>query len=163
MPVLVSDTSVIIDIERGNFLDDLFNLPMEFAVPDLLFARELAGDLGTRLKQLGLRVEELDSQELKRATEVVRNHKQLSTADTFAFAIAESRGWTLLSGDGGLRKLAGDNNVPVHGVLWLCDQLENNQTPLDRMHSGLTAISNHHRCRLPADEIEIRLARYAAG
>ena len=43
-------------MERGDFLDDLFKLPMEFAVPDLLFARELAGDLGTRLMQLGLRV-----------------------------------------------------------------------------------------------------------
>lgn len=160
MPILVSDTSVIIDMERGDFLDDLFKLPMEFAVPDLLFARELAGDLGTRLVQLGLRVEELDSRELKRATEVIRNHRQLSTADTFAFALAESRGWTLLSGDGGLRSLAGANNVPVHGVLWLCDQLEGNQTPLERLHAGLTAISSHPRCRLPAEEIEIRLARY---
>ena len=46
MAVLVSDTSVIIDLERGALLDDLFRLPFEFAVPDLLFHRELAGPLG---------------------------------------------------------------------------------------------------------------------
>lgn len=46
MPVLVSDTSVIIDLDRGALIEDLFRLPYEFAVPDLLFARELAGALG---------------------------------------------------------------------------------------------------------------------
>jgi hypothetical protein len=45
MPVLVSDTSVIIDLERGVLLEDLFRLPFGFAMPDLLFHRELTGPL----------------------------------------------------------------------------------------------------------------------
>ena len=121
MAVLVSDTSVIIDLERGTLLEDLFRLPFEFAVPDLLFRRELAGPLGDRLVALGLRVEELTSIEITRAT-VRRERKELSTADTFAFAIAESRGWPLLTGDGGLRRLAVECRMEFHGVLWICDQ-----------------------------------------
>lgn len=39
MRVLVSDTSVLIDLERGNFLDAIFALPYEFAVPDVLYRR----------------------------------------------------------------------------------------------------------------------------
>jgi len=37
MTVLVSDTSVLIDLERGSFLEHVFRLPFEFAVSDLLY------------------------------------------------------------------------------------------------------------------------------
>jgi len=53
VPVLVSDTSVLIDLERANLLEEMFLLPFEFAVPDLLYGRELAGKLGDRLMQPG--------------------------------------------------------------------------------------------------------------
>lgn len=57
MPILVSDTSVLIDLERAQLIEDMFRLPFEFAVPDLLYARELAGELGELLVGLGLRIE----------------------------------------------------------------------------------------------------------
>ena len=65
MTVLVSDTSVIIDLERGELLESVFQLAVDFAVPDLLFHRELAGPLGDRLLALGLRVEELSPGEVQ--------------------------------------------------------------------------------------------------
>ena len=49
MMILVSDTSVLIDLERGHFLDSCFKLPSEFAVPDLLYRRELAEFGGAEL------------------------------------------------------------------------------------------------------------------
>ena len=72
MPVLVSDASMLIDLERGRLLEEMFLLPFEFAVPDLLYARELAGPLGDQLMALGLRVEKLTPTELTRATTVRR-------------------------------------------------------------------------------------------
>ena len=48
MIVLVSDTSVLIDLERGGFLEAIFSLPYEFAVPDVLYHRELEGAWGER-------------------------------------------------------------------------------------------------------------------
>jgi hypothetical protein len=36
MKVLVSDTSVLVDLERGGLLEAVFKLPVELAVPDLL-------------------------------------------------------------------------------------------------------------------------------
>lgn len=152
---------MIIDLERGNFLEELFQLPFEFAVPDLLFDRELKGELGDHLVALGLRIEELDPNELVRATAVHRERNVLSAPDTFAFAIAEQRAWTLLTGDGALRTLASDCGVEAHGVLWLCDQFEEHAV-LDntRLHTGLTTISTHQRCRLPAAEVSVRLNRY---
>lgn len=94
------------------------------------------------------------------ATTVRRERKELSTPDTFAFAIAECRAWPLLTGDGGLRRLAVECHVEFHGVLWICDQFESGVVPLTRLHTGLTAISSHPRCRLPAQEVRQRLDRY---
>jgi hypothetical protein len=48
MTVLVSDTSVLIDLERGGFLQSIFSLAYEFAVPDVLFRQEMVGGLGQR-------------------------------------------------------------------------------------------------------------------
>ena len=153
---------MIIDLERGGLLEDLFRLPYEFAVPDLLFDRELKGALGDRLIALGMRVEDLTPAELTRAIEVRRARTELSTPDTFAFAIAEHRGWPLLTGDGGLRRLAGDEGIIFHGVLWLCDQFEATAiVNANCLHVGLSAISTHPRCRLPTGEVNVRLRRYA--
>ena len=52
--ILVSDTSVLIDLERCGFLETIFALPHEFAVPDVLYHRELKGEWGERLVGLGL-------------------------------------------------------------------------------------------------------------
>lgn len=161
MPVLVSETSVLIDLERGRLLEEMFSLPFEFAVPDLLYARELTGPFGDQLVALGLRIEILTPAELARATTVHRQNAALSMPDTFAFAIAESRNWTLLTGDGGLRELALAERIEMRRVLWLFDQLaDGNHVGFDRLHTGLTTIFAHPRCRLPAHEVRRCLARF---
>ncbi len=161
MKILVSDTSILIDLERGALLDALFQLQYEFVVPDILFDRELKGALGDHLVALGLRVEELTPTEVTRATTVRRQRPALSTPDTFAFALAQERTWTLLTGDGELRALATRENVTTHGVLWIFDEFHTGAIVDNmRLHAGLTAISGHPRCRLPTAEVRARLATY---
>lgn len=161
MRVLVSDTSVLIDLERGGLLEVIFRLPVEFAVPDLLFERELKGELGDRLSALGLRVEALTSLEVGRAIEVRRTDGSLSTPDAFAFAIAESRKWTLLTGDARLRELAQRSRVDMHGVLWVFDALAHAAALTNgELHRALTAVTSHPRCRLPLAEVRKRLLRF---
>lgn len=162
MTVLVSDTSVIIDLERADLLDEMFLLPFDFAVPDLLYTRELEGDLGDKLIARGLRVEELTAAELRRATSVNRQHTKLSAPDTFAFTLAESRTWALLTGDGTLRELAATEQIVMHGVLWLFDQMaDGNHVVFERLHRGLTQLFAHPRCRLPTKEVRHRLIRFS--
>lgn len=164
MPVLVSDTSVIIDIERARLLEEMFNLPFDFVVPDLLYERELAGELGDKLLELGLGVESLSPTELTNATSIRRDNGHLSTPDTFAFAIAQYRHWTLLTGDNGLRELAVTEKVDMHGVLWVFDQFaEDGEIDFAELYLALETIFNHPRCRLPAREVRARLKLFSDG
>lgn len=160
-PVLVSDTSVLIDLERARLLEKIFQLPFEFVVPDLLYERELTGALGEGLVALGLKVESLTAAELTTATLLRRRIGQLSVPDTFAYAIAQSRRWTLLTGDGALRRLAEAEALDMHGVLWLLDQLaDGRHAPTHQLYAGLKLLSEHPRCRLPSAEIRRRLERF---
>jgi hypothetical protein len=161
MKVLVSDTSVLIDLERGALVEWCFRLPLEFAVPDLLYRRELADYGGTELLNKGLRVEELLPAELAIAQDVRGHHAKLSLPDAYAFALASSRNWSLLAGDGELRAVARTRGLEWVGVLWLCDQmLEHRACGGGVLADSLEVIAAHPRCRLPRDEIVVRIERY---
>jgi len=162
MRVMVSDTSVLVDLERGALLEAGFRLPFQFAVPDLLYERELRGHGGEDLIRLGLIVEELDGAGLAQALTFRRQVPALSVPDSFALALAQSREWVLLAGDGALRQIAAAEAVECHGVLWLLDEIHDAATAsVQKLHDGLTSISRHPRCRLPKAEIRRRLAVYA--
>ena len=114
MKVLVSNTSVLIDLDRAYLIERLFPLPYEFVVPDLLFCLELQAWGKPDLRSYGLRVEELTSDEVGAAVQLKRGRNALSTVDTLAYCLAEARRWVLLSADGELRKLAEQNGLEMH-------------------------------------------------
>jgi predicted nucleic acid-binding protein len=159
--ILVSDTSVLIDLERGKLLESIFALPHEFAVPDVLYDREMRGEWGDQLIGFGLRVVEVSAKGVGNALRYRQQRSSLSVPDCFALALAKERGWPLLSGDRDLRELAAKENVECHGVLWMLDKMEEAGIPgIHSLHDGLAGIADHPRCRLPRREIAIRLERY---
>ena len=85
----------------------------------------------------------------------------ISLPDSFALALAARNTWTLLTGDGALRRLANEEHVDCHGVLWLLDRMfEVSATSTNELYAGLEAISAHPRCRLPKAETRKRLGRW---
>ena len=154
---------MIIDLERGNLLEDIFRLDYRYCVPDLLFERELKGALGDRLIELGLDVVELSGDEASEAQNLKIAQRKLSVPDAFAYTLASTRRWTLLTGDGELRALATREKLPMHGVLWVIEQLHLTGTvQSDQLHTCLATIRDHPRCRLPNVEIN-RLLRLFSG
>ena len=142
MAVLVSDTSVIIDLERSGLLKSAFSLQVEFAVPDLLFERELRANGGDELLALGLRIVSLEPAVVEVAQAYYKDRTVLALPDCFALALAQSHGWVLLSGDGPLRKLAAGASVECHGVLWLFDWMERDSIlTLGELHAALTRLT----------------------
>jgi predicted nucleic acid-binding protein len=162
MPVLlVSDTSVLIDLERGGLLEAIFGLPFEFAVPDLLYERELKDWNVLDLKAKGLQVLSLKSEAVELSQEYRRREPKLSLPDAFALALAKCEAHVLLAGDGSLRSLADAEGVEVHGVLWLLDRLKEHNVVNNRgLTTALSRIAAHPRCRLPTIEIKKRLEGY---
>jgi len=156
--VLVSDTSVLIDLGRGDLVEPAFRLPFDFVVPDLLYERELRHHGGPDLVVLGLRVEELSGDGVSLALGYLRKRRALSLPDAFGLAQAKTNAWTLLSGDRELRGLAKEEKVRCHGVLWLLDRMsEHRVIHQDGLCAGLRKIAAHPRCRLPKPEIRRRL------
>lgn len=97
-------------------------------VLDVLYKRELENYEGPRLRELGLRVESLNNQEVEEAIRFRLHQSKLSVPDSFALSLAKSRKWVLLSGDADLRDMASRQIIECHGVLWLFDQMELNRT-----------------------------------
>ena len=80
---------------------------------------------------------------------------------SIALALAQNRSSVLLSSDNALRQLADDETVECHGVLWLLDEMRDaTVASIQQLFDGLTAISEHPRCRLPMREVRHRLAYY---
>lgn len=151
MRVVVSDTSALIDLERGDLLELAFKLPLQLCVPDLLYERELAANIGPSLLGLGLTVESLSADAVGRAQEMWAQHKVLSLPDCLAFALAQERGWMLLTGDGALRAVAEAARLDCHGFFWLFDLVEAAKlVSSDVLATSLDKLSSHPRCRLPA-------------
>jgi hypothetical protein len=161
MRVVVSDSSVLIDLERGALLQVTFRLSHIFAVPDLLYRRELELYNGPHLRDMGLEVHPLSEAGVTLASDYRLRQRRVSLPDAFALALAKLGGHVLLSGDADLRTLAAEEQVECRGLLWLFDEIESAAllAPAD-LEAALSAIAAHPRCRLPETETTARILRY---
>lgn len=162
MIILVSDTSVLIDLERGGLLEPAFSCGLTMVVPDLLYDRELVAENGPFLRQLGLGVVALSPEEVSLAQEIRSQRPGLSLPDCFALSCARRADHALVTGDRLLRSEAQARQCSVFGLLWVLDQMETSgAVSVTTLHEGLSRIANHPRCRLPRAEIASRLQRWA--
>lgn len=162
MVILVSDTSVLIDLERGGLLEPAFSCGFTMVVPDLLYERELEADNGPLLRHLGLGVVALAPDEVAFAQRLRKQRPGLSLPDCFALSCARRPGHALVTGDKLLRTEAQSLQCAVYGLLWILDQMENSgKVGTNLLHEGLTQISNHPRSRLPHGEVRARLQRWS--
>lgn len=163
MKILVSDTSVLLDLERGNLLEACFQLSITLTVPDVLYEDELSNYGGPRMLELGLQRLELDDKGVQLALGYRSKVSAISVSDSFALALAKTSKFILLTGDRALRNLAEQEKVECHGVLWVLDLLEQEQVvPIKELHDGLKQIGEHPRCRLPKHQVTLRLQRFAS-
>jgi predicted nucleic acid-binding protein len=122
MQVLISDANVLIDMEAGQLLELMFNLPFEFKVSDMLFVDELSHQ-HAHLLDLGLRQTELTANSMMDAMRMTHAYAGPSRYDCFSLALAKQEGCPLLTGDVALRKAAQKEDVIVKGTIWLVEQM----------------------------------------
>jgi len=124
--LLISDANILIDLEDGGLITQLFSLPYQFSVPDMLFYDELEQQ-HSYLLEIGLQVGELNPQSMQKAEMLCQQYTQPSRYDCFALVLAKQEQCPLLTGDKNLRKAAENEQVEVHGTLWVVDSLLQHQ------------------------------------
>jgi hypothetical protein len=162
MIILVADSSVLIDLERGNLLEAVLRGPDTIAVPDFLYATELRDYNGPVLIAHGLQIIHLDAAEMSSAQELYNEcGDRLSLPDCSAFVCSRRPDHQLLTGDRALREHAEAAGMTPHGVLWLLDRLHDTGSVAPSvLHDGLAELAAHRRSRLPRNEVELRLRRW---
>lgn len=122
MLVLISDASVLIDIEHGQLTQTMFSLPYQFVVPDILFVEELA-ERHVHLLELGLVIRRMESELIASAYSLRQENSKTSVNDLLSLTLAKHENCQLLTGDKALRELAEQMKVEVHGTLWLVEKM----------------------------------------
>lgn len=124
MPVtlLISDANVIIDLEIGGLIKQIFSLDYEFAVPDVLYEEELK-DNHSNLPKLGLKQLELQPESVEYAVELGARYRKPGRIDLMALALAKQEQCRLLTGDQALREASRAEGIEVVGTIWLVSGL----------------------------------------
>lgn len=167
MRIVISDSSCLIDLRKASLLDAFLRLPYELLIPNTLFEEELlkfSAAQKTALLRGGLKVIDLPGDSVLRARQIAREMPHLSIHDGFAFALAESHdGCILLTGDGALRALSIEQDIEVHGVLWVIDELHHHaQYAAETLLVALRIWSDDPTVRLPQRELAAYVKRYTS-
>ena len=163
MKVLVSDSSILIEFSKRELLDKMFELKLQFAVPDLLFHEELI-DLGAYSRQelisFGLKVESLDAEGVGKAIAYQSERPALSLVDSFALSLAAHQGWRLLTEDTTMRSVADSKGIAHLDALWVVDRmLDAGILSASRVVAVLEAMRDDPRCPVPKPELAVRIRR----
>jgi predicted nucleic acid-binding protein len=160
--IVVNDASCLIDLRKGQLLHVLLRLPYRFIVPLPIRMEELLDFTPQEWRMLedgGLTTYDLPGEEVAQVFAIKRKHSGLSANDCFALVTATCQeNGILLTGDANLRKVAVAHNVPVHGVLWIIDELRAAGACEPRLLiSALEHWRDDRAVFLPRTEIESRL------
>jgi len=124
--LLVTDTNIWIDLENGKILADIFRLPYQFFTTDFS-VQEFIHPGWDVLRTLGLQTHGLEPESVLELAQLRQIHLQLSAVDLAALLLAKMLGASLVTGDRHLNELARAQGLPVHGVLWVLDEMVNHQ------------------------------------
>lgn len=164
--VVVTDASCLIDLRKGGLLDVLCDLPYRFIVPLPVRETEVLDFSTEQWKQLdaaGVVTHNPPPDEVGQALALKARHPGLSANDCFCYVTADVHSAILLTGDGLLRKVATNNGMCVHGVLWVVDQLEAaGRCDRGLLIQALKTWQIDDKVFLPQGEVSDRLEHYAA-
>lgn len=165
MKVVVNDANILIDLIDVGLLELFFQLEFEMNIADSVVNEfENENDikrLNMFTKKGKLKQHSFESDAI---AEIIgyrnRYSSRLSFPDSSCIYLARNLSATLLTGDRPLTNAARENDITVHGTLWVFDQLinaglMNHKTACIK----LTELMSINR-RLPVSECKKRLSRW---
>jgi predicted nucleic acid-binding protein len=118
----ITDASVLIDLENGRVIRELFLLHHGWTAPDVVIA-EVMEPLGSQITAYGLKVFALQPEEILEVWQLRQTYMGLSITDLSCLVLAKSQNGTLIAGDQALRRAAEKEGLKVRGTLWILDEL----------------------------------------
>jgi predicted nucleic acid-binding protein len=152
MTIVVSDTSVLIDLVDADIVDEFFSLEMDVRTNTLVIG-ELDEEYRPEIDETLLTIDIPGEAMMQRIGASRVSLPALSLADTAALLQAQDLGAMLLTGDKALRRCA-ESLVEVHGSLWIFAKLVEDgilsKKNAARRLKRLVALNP----RLPREEVE---------
>ena len=166
MILLVNDAVILIDLLKIDLIGQFFQLKHEFYVTDFVAAEvqeKNVDQLNSFLQEERLIKKSFSFEELFQIQLLEVEHRALSIPDCSCLYLAGKLSATLLTGDGALRRIAGQNKIPVHGILWVFDELVKHALISPKIaHEKLKKMISINN-RLPVDECNKRLMKWKKG
>ncbi len=164
MQILITDTSICIDLFYGNLLGLLSKLPYKFGVSDVILYDpklfEIIKPTTKKIVNSGFSVYSIETSSVADVFTLAQKYKKPSIQDLFSLVTARDYKAILLTGDKNLRKTATLEKVDYRGILWLLDELLRHdvisyQTAIQSLKNMLS-----NKARLPKVECEKRFKEW---
>lgn len=126
MRVIVNDANILIDLVELELLPHFFDLEFEFLATELVIDELFEEQHRALLPYIdngSLMVEEVSDEDVLQITLIQASKPNLSEQDCSAFYQAQKKEATLITSDNTLRRFAKENNLEVHGHLWVFDHM----------------------------------------
>ncbi|WP_294965934.1 DUF3368 domain-containing protein [Sulfurimonas sp.] len=120
MHVLISDCSVLIDMEEVSLIKEMFSLPYTFSIPDILYHEELDDN---SLLMHGLNILSLSSQTVKYKEIITPKYYKASSNDLFLLALAKQETCMLITRNSKLKQIGEEESIVIKGISWIFDEL----------------------------------------
>lgn len=124
MKVIVNDANILIDLVELKLLPHFFALEFEFLTTELVLAELFEEQYQSLLPYIDngtLIVHEMTSEDLMEIYLIQASKPSLSEQDCSAFYQARQHAATLITSDNTLRTFAKEQELEVHGHLWVFD------------------------------------------
>ena len=163
--VVVSDTNIFIDLVNLDLLGDFFALPWDVHTTDFVMG-ELTDPVQKAavtafIKRNKLTIGQLNSEEVdiivQRSSET---GGKISITDFSVCYYSKKNGYTLLTGDRNLLKIAINENITVHGILYLFDELVSHSILPPKLAVETLKQLRELNTRLPIDEVDARIMNW---
>lgn len=158
--ICVTDANIWIDLHNADLLDAVFELEHTWRTPDIIMRDEVLTVDRSLLVELGLDVRTLSGKELNRIATLNGRYPNPSPRDLAVLVVADADGGIVVTGDAPLRTAAEAEDVTVHGVLWILDQLVGQDVITPARAAAALGAMIQKGSRLPEEHVQERLHRW---
>lgn len=159
--IVVSDTNIFIDLYKVDLLDEFFSLTLHIHTTDLIIHELKAKEQKDKILAYNkLFIKKFNMQEMMELVNFQRRMQELtnvSIQDCSVWAYAQHNDYTLLTGDGKLRKIAIKEGTNVRGILYIFDKMVEEKLLTPQKACEKIQLLRQLNGRLPSKEIDKRI------